>query len=455
MGKGIEFEKGNPVNEVRAIESEIIAIRRAIHRRPELGNREYETAELVERTLRDLGIETRRVLDTAVLGLLRGGSAAPDAAINGAGSAFAPDAGALRAPASGGPFDTATATGQPPAGGRERVAAVPCGTAPHIPTVALRADMDALPLTETTNADFASEIPGAMHACGHDVHMAAALGAAKILARHRDELPGNILFIFQPDEEGRGGAERLIRSGCLDGVDAIFGAHVSPDLPDGHVGIRYGKFYAASNTFRIDITGRSSHGAEREKGIDALAAAARMTTELLALPALVTDDRCVLTVGRLTSGTAENILPGTACMEGIIRTLGPETRAAMRTEFYKTVERIAAGTGVTADITYKSSYPGVVNDDAMTALAGKAMVNILGPDKVHRLTEPTMTTEDFGYYLEQVPGSFYHIGAGCSLPLHNTGFLPTDEALLTAAAAHLAVISAYFDAATNAARSTD
>ena len=159
---------------------EIMGLRETIHRHPETGNKEYRTADLIERYLGSLGIETERFLDTAVKGVLRGNS-----------------------------------------GGR---------------TVALRADMDALPVDEATGAAFASGVPGVMHACGHDVHTAAALGAARILSEMRDDLEGNAVFLFQPDEEGRGGAERMIKEGCMEGVDAVFGAHVSPDLPAGRSG---------------------------------------------------------------------------------------------------------------------------------------------------------------------------------------------------------------------------
>ena len=274
---------------VRLYADKITELRKAFHRRPELGNEEYETADRIESFLRDCGIETRRVLGTGIVGVLHGGRP-----------------------------------------GR---------------TVALRSDIDALPVQEATGCPFASEIDGKMHACGHDVHMAAALGAARMLAAEREFLPGRIVFLFQPDEEMNGGAERMIREGCLEGVEAVFGAHVSPDLPEGCAGFRSGKFYAASDMFVITVTGKSSHGAEREKGIDALAAAAKMTTALLALPPEITRDRAVLTVGKMHAGTARNIVPDTAVLEGILRSLGPETRKALKDGLRETAERIARETG--------------------------------------------------------------------------------------------------------------
>lgn len=366
---------------------EIMGMRETIHRHPEMGNKEYKTAELIENYLGSLGIMTERLLDTAVKGVLRG---------NG--------------------------------GGR---------------TVALRADMDALPVHEATGAAFASGVPGVMHACGHDVHTAAALGAARILSGMRDDLDGDVVFLFQPDEEGRGGAERMIKEGCMEGVDAVFGAHVSPDLPAGRIGVRYGKFYAASDMFTVTVTGRSSHGAVREKGIDALGAAAEMVTALLKLPRKITDDKCVLTVGRMNSGTAGNIMPGSAEFEGIIRTLGPQTRIAMEKSFRETVQEIAGRTGTEVSIDYIHSYPGIVNNDEMTALAEQTAIAQFGEDRVCRIGEPIMTTEDFGCFLDEAPGTFYHIGAGCEEPLHSESFLPQEDVVLKLAEMHAAAVMAY------------
>lgn len=378
----------NYLIEAQGIAPELTALRQAFHRDPELGNREFHTAERIEAALNGWGIPTRRLLDTAVVGRLEG--------------------------------------------------ALPG------PVVALRADMDALPLTEATGADFASRNPGVMHACGHDVHITAALGAARLLAGHRQSLKGSVVFLFQPDEEGRGGAQRMIDAGALEGVDAVFGAHVSPDLPAGHVGVRYGKFYAASDTFKIVVNGVSAHGAEREKGIDALGAAAALVGRLIDLPKCLPGERAVLSVGSFHAGTVINALADKAEFEGIIRTLGPAARTELKRLFSVAVDEVMAAWGATADVTLRESYPGVVNDDAMTALAERAARGLLGEDRVHVIDKPTMTTEDFGYFLMERPGSFYHIGAGCPLPLHSTAFLPDEQAPVTAAAVHAAVIEEYF-----------
>lgn len=238
----------------RAIAPELKTIREMLHRHPERGNEEFETAALIERTLAECGVGTERILNTAVVGTLKG--ALP---------------------------------------GR---------------TVALRADMDALPLEEQTGAPFASENPGVMHACGHDVHMTALLGAAKLLAARREKLHGTVRFLFEPDEEGNGGARSMTDAGCMEGVSAVFGAHVDPNLPAGKIGVRYGKFYAASDMITVTVFGKSAHGATPEKGIDALYAAVRMVDELKKLPAAVAVDRCVLTIGSFHAGTARNIVAG-------------------------------------------------------------------------------------------------------------------------------------------------
>lgn len=375
------------LREARELASELFALRKAFHRHPELGNHEFETAKRIEAWLRECGIPTRRLLDTAVVGVLTG--------------------------------------------------------AREGETAAIRADMDALPLQEATGAEDSSEVPGVMHACGHDVHMAAVLGAAKLLSAHRAELPGRVVFLFQPDEEGNGGAQRMIDAGALEGVDAVFGCHVSPELPAGCVGVRYGKFYAASDTFHITLTGKSAHGAQRERGIDALAAAAEMVSALVSLPGTFPQERSVVSVGTLHAGTAGNIVADHAEFTGIIRTLGREHRKAMRSRFLRTAGYVAERNGVSLNCDLRGSYPGVVNDLAMTRLAQDTAVSLFGSENVSVIAEPTMTTEDFGCFLQQRPGSFYQVGAGCSLPLHNAGFLPDDTAVVTAAALHAAVAETY------------
>ena len=376
--------------EARAMADTLAKWREMFHRDPEMGNEEYRTREKIEAILDELGVPHRRYLDTAVVGRLDGARPGP--------------------------------------------------------LIALRADMDALPLQEVTGAPFASRHPGVMHACGHDCHMAALLGAAALLKARRSALSGAALFVFQPDEEGSGGAERLVKAGALDGARAVFGCHVSPDLPEGRVGVRDGKFYAASDVFDLTVTGVSCHGAEREKGVDALAAACDMVRDLIALPDRLGGERSVVTVGALHAGTARNIVPGTAELQGIVRTLGPEAREAMRGLVRDTVARQAERHGVTADLRMRASYPGVVNDDRMTALVRAAARETLGDAAVREIERPTMTTEDFGYYMDVCPGAYWHVGAGCDRPLHAPDFLPSAGAVVTAAAVHAAVAAKAMEA---------
>lgn len=387
QGARVRAAMPNYLWEAAQLSGTLFTLRAAFHAEPELGNSEFQTAQRIEKTLHALGLETERVTATAVVATLRGGLPGP--------------------------------------------------------TAALRADMDALPLQEETGAPFASQTPGIMHACGHDVHITAALGAAMLLAQRRETLPGTVRFLFQPDEEGNGGAKRMIEAGCLEGVDAVFGAHVTPELPAGHAAFRYGKFYAASDMFHLTVHGKGAHGAEREKGIDALAAAAQLTTRLLSLPTLIPGERSVVTVGALHAGTAGNILADTAVLDGILRTLGQDTRGAMKARLLDACHIVENETGVTIDCGIRESYPGVVNHDRETALAETTAQMLLGAEHVHRIDAPSMTTEDFGYFLLEKPGTYYHIGAGCGVPLHNAAFLPAPECIVTAAALHAAVLHSY------------
>lgn len=370
------------------IKEELYKIREDLHRNPELGNEEFRTTEYIDEYLKGLGIETVKVLETGLIGRLK---------FNGEGK-----------------------------------------------TVGLRADIDALPVKENTGASFASINEGIMHACGHDTHMTAALGAAKILSEHKDELSGQAVFIFEPDEEGSGGARRMIAKGVLDGVDAVFGMHVTPDLPAGEVGIKYGKFYAASDMFDIFVKGKTAHGATPEKGIDALQAAAKVAIRLHDIPSNYSD-RCILTIGTLNAGTKENTVAGDAKLTGIIRTLGPEMRRDVKAKLKEVCQDVSKETGTEIEVVLKESYGGIVNTDAETEFAKAAAMKVIGPDKVHILEKPNMTTEDFGYFVEECGGAFYHIGAGCDKALHSDEFLPQKEMLPVAAAFHAGIIAGFLN----------
>ena len=372
------------LSEAASLQSFLTVVRQTLHRTPELGNQEFKTSAYLRSILEPLGVIVENPFGTALCATLHG-----------------------------------TKPGR---------------------TVALRADMDALAVTEATGAEFSSQAPGVMHACGHDIHMTAAVGAAILLAMHRKTLCGSVRFLFQPDEEGCGGAQRFVDAGCLHGVDAVFGAHVSPELPLGSVGIRYGKFYAASDTFSITIRGKSAHGAEPEKGIDALQAAAQLAARLVSLRGALNGERCAVTVGTLQAGTAINVVADTAQLTGILRTLGPDSRVRMRTLVTDTAAEVAMQTGTQIDVQLCASYPGIVNDDGASRLVHEIAMQLLGKPCVAVLQQPTLMTEDFGYYLSAAYGCFYHVGAGCSAPLHSPQFLPDIRAAVTAAALHAAVL---------------
>lgn len=377
----------NSFDRIKQYDSRLYALREQIHQHPELGNHEFRTAALIEETLRSIGIAAERVTETAIVATLSGGRPGK--------------------------------------------------------TIALRADMDALPVREDTGASFSSEIDGIMHACGHDVHVTAALGAAMLLSEMRDELPGTVKFFFEPDEEGSGGAARMIAAGCMEGVEAVFGAHVAPDLPEGVIGVRYGKFYAASDMFTVTIRGRSSHGAQPEKGVDALAAAAAAVCELRTLPSKCIADPAVLSVGMINAGTARNIIADTAVFSGIMRTLGADDRQTLKKNFRETVERVCKSFGAVPEIDIIESYAGVVNSEAETRHVQRVSEALFGTEYVRVLDQPTMTTEDFGCFIDAAKGSFFHIGAGCSAPLHNPKFLPVPFTILRLAALHADIIVQY------------
>ena len=364
----------------------VCQIRKEIHACPETGNHEYYTADLIERVLKENGIETKRYLDTAVVGILHLGK-----------------------------------------GGK---------------TVALRADIDALPVEEKTGCAFASKNKGYMHACGHDVHTASLIGAALALAHDKEHLNGTVVFIFQPDEEGNGGAQRLIDAGVLDGVDGVFGCHVAPDLAEGKVGIRYGKFYAASDMFDVTIKGKASHGAQPEKGIDALVAAAKAVSAIDDIHR-TESERCAVSVGMMHAGTVRNTIADEAHFGGIIRSLGKENRAHLKQRVQQCVKDACKWNGAFYEIEIKESYGGIVNTDAETRIAHKAAESAFGKENVVVIDEPLMTTEDFGCYVDHASGSFYHIGAGCEYPLHSPYFIPTEKALETAVKMHVAVVKEY------------
>ena len=377
------------LQEAKALQGYMTEIRRDIHAHPELGRQETRTQAIILKELREMGIECAPCADTGVLGIIRGAKPGK--------------------------------------------------------TIGLRADIDALPVKEETGLPFASQNEGVMHACGHDLHAASLLGAAKLLNAHKEELSGNVKLFFQPDEEGDGGAQRMVDEGCLENptVDAVFCGHNSTGTKAGEYGLKYGDCYAASNGFVVTVKGKGCHGAYPASGIDPIVVASQIVTALQTLPArrVYATDKVVVTVGSFHSGTAGNIIPADAVLKGTIRSFGPEMRKKMCEMFRTLVEGVAASMGAEAEVTLIEGYPGVVNHDGFSALVEQSMVKLVGRDKVEIQQIPNMGTEDFGAFMKDliVPGCYCEFGFGdgqveCIHPAHGCFYRANEEGLPYAAA---------------------
>jgi len=376
--------------EALALAPALLRTFQTLHQAPELGNQEHQTAALIRRQLDGWGIPYTAAAGTGTVALIRG----------------------------------------------ERPGR----------TIGFRADMDALPITEETALPYASKRPGVMHACGHDFHTAALLGAAALLAERRAEMRGSVKLFFQPDEEGDGGAARMIAAGCMESpqVDAVLCCHVESGIPTGTVSVRPGPICAASNPFSVKLRGRGSHGAKPHLGTDVIVAGAQIITALQTISSRRTSpaEPVVVTVGSFHSGAAGNVLPEEAVFTGILRTMGGPARERVKADFRAIVSGVAAGMGVEAEIDIFESYPGCRNDPAMTELLRRAAGKVLGAENVRELGEPSLGTDDFGYFSDMVPGCYYYIGVGSeskgfTFPNHNPHFAVDPDALPLAVAVHV------------------
>ncbi len=365
------------------LDAYVLERRRALHRCPELSGQEVETRATLCSELTALGIEFQALppaCGCAVVGLIRG--------------------------------------------------ALPG------PTVALRADMDALPVDEPQGLPFRSQKPGIMHACGHDAHMAIQLGAARLLAARRDALPGNIKLLFEPAEETTGGAQGMIEAGCLEQprVDAVLGLHMSPKRPCGHLSTRPGPASGSSDEIRLTLRGRAGHGAYPERGVDAIVIAAQVVTALQTLVSRETSplDNAVLSLCTIAGGTATNIVCDCVTVGGTLRTVRADTRERLKRRIAEVTALTAQALGGLGEAELIPGYGAVINDPALTGHALELARAVLGPDCVHIDEHPSLGVESFSYFVQSTPGVYYDIGCGLGPPLHARDFF-VDEACLPAA----------------------
>jgi len=360
---------------------ELVALRRKLHACPELDFDLKETAGIVGGQLDSLGIPWRFVAGSGIAALLEG---------KGPGK-----------------------------------------------TVLLRADMDALPVEEEGDFPWRSKYPGRMHACGHDVHTACLLGAARRLAEQRGGFAGRVLFVFQPAEETSGGALPMIRDGLLDDLapDGAFALHCDPSRPAGTVGVHLGAARAASDMFDCAVRGRGTHGAEPHNGDDVIALACRVVSALHELVGRTVSpaEPAVLSIGTFHGGSARNVLPERAEFSGILRTLKQETRIALKARIRRTVMNIPDVLGAAGEVTFTEGYPVLVNDSALAGLVLRSAAEALGKENVAVLTEPSMGVDDFSYFMQRMPGCYFMLGTGSGkgedAPLHSPRFNPDERCL--------------------------
>lgn len=367
------------------LKNELVEIRRNLHENPELSFQEYHTTDYIAYILTKYGINYQKMESN--LGIV--------ALING---------------------------GQP---GK---------------TLALRADIDALPISERTGLEFSSNNSGVMHACGHDIHTTILIGCAIVLNQYKEEIYGNIKLVFQPGEETQEGAKAMINQGILKEpeVDAIVALHTWPNLPSGTIGVRKGAMTAASDYINILVKGKSGHAAHPETSVDPIVMAGHILSSLQTIVSreLSPLEAAVLTIGQISGGKAPNIIPENVYLSGMIRTLNLSTREKMLKSIDRITTNIAKGLGGEATVEYISASPSVINDESLTELLIESATKKLGNGKVVILEEPSLGSEDFAYYLQEKPGVFYRLGTSndnedSKRSLHDPSIIFDEEAIFT------------------------
>lgn len=378
-------------NRIAAFQDDMTAWRHDIHAHPELGFEENRTSDLVAAKLAEFGIAVHRGLaKTGVVGTLKG---------------------------------LGTGSGR---------------------SIGLRADMDALPMPEANDFDYASRHPGKMHACGHDGHTTMLLGAARYLAETRN-FDGIVHFIFQPAEEGQGGGRKMVEDGLFRDFDCeqVYGLHNWPELAAGKIAVHPGPVMAAADQFEITVSGHGAHAAMPHRGIDPVLVSAHIVTAAQSLVSRGTDpaDSAVVSITVIDAGTAYNVIPDGAILRGTVRTFSEATRSRIQEQFARLVSSIAEGFGAKAVLNFRPGYPATVNSEAEARVAAGVAAKVVGDDNVVWAPAPTMAAEDFGYMLKERPGAYIwlghggHGGPGCRL--HNPHY-DFNDAILTTGASYWA-----------------
>ncbi|MBI5663916.1 MAG: amidohydrolase [Nitrospirae bacterium] len=366
-------------------------IRRSLHQWPELGFKEEKTSEVISASLKKFGIKYQAgIARTGVVGRLI--------------------------------------------------------TNEKAPTVALRADMDALPITEDTGLSFASQNPGVMHACGHDGHVALILGAAALLKENPPD--GNVVFIFQPAEEGEGGAKPMIEQGVLDGVDVIFGSHIEGHYQVGEIGIKTGVHTSYTDYFEIRVTGRGGHAARPHEAIDAVIISSQLITNLQTIISREIDPvyPAVITIGYLRSGSVYNAIADKAVLKGTVRTTDEKVRAQISDKIRRTASSLAVLNDAEIKVIFKPGYPPVINEEAATKFAISVSEKLVGRERTIAIPFPSLGGEDFAYFLQKVPGCFVRFGAakeGHELMSSHSPKFDFDEEVLRVGAAYMSELTRY------------
>jgi amidohydrolase len=376
----------------------LVEIRRTIHMHPELGFEEVETSKLVSEWLQKFGLDVKRgMAKTGVVGLLKGGKPGK--------------------------------------------------------TVAIRADMDALPMDEANRVPYASQIKGKMHACGHDAHVTILLGAAKFFSSIQDQVKGNIKWIFQPAEEGGGGGRIMVEEGVLENpkVDAIFGAHVFPFLSVGKVGIYEREGLAAADRFTIKIIGKGGHAASPHVSKDPILAAGHLITQIHSIVSRNVNplESGVITIGKVSGGTASNIIPDEVELIGTVRSLTPQVREELKSRIDQVTQGVARSFSMDCRFDFEYGYPVLINNPEMSKLVGLACSKGIGKENVE-VVKPSMGGEDFAYYLEKVPGAFFRLGCrneekGLIHPYHSSLFDIDEEVLPFGVEMFIRIIDQYLE----------